>query len=88
MSWFLRVVLGKEVTNDRLERDSPGQIVGMLREAEVHLAKGLKAKGFSRHPGIVKQADYGWRKEYGEFRRTPVYARPLGVRVSGTGLLI
>lgn len=41
------------------------QIVLMLREAEVQLAKGLNVEEVARSLGIASQSYYRWRKEYG-----------------------
>jgi transposase-like protein len=41
------------------------QIVLMLREAEVQLAKGMSVEEASRSLGIAPQSYYRWRKEYG-----------------------
>ena len=41
------------------------QIVLMLREAEVQLAKGLNVEEVARSLGIAPQSYYRWRKEYG-----------------------
>ena len=41
------------------------QIVLMLREAEVQLAKGLGVEEVARSLGIAPQSYYRWRKEYG-----------------------
>jgi transposase-like protein len=41
------------------------QIVLMLREAEIHLAKGLSIEEISRNLGIAPQSYYRWPKEYG-----------------------
>lgn len=41
------------------------QIVIMLREAEIHLAKGLDITEVCRTLGISEQTYYRWRKEYG-----------------------
>jgi transposase-like protein len=41
------------------------QIVLMLREAEIQLAKGLNIEEVSRNLGIAPQSYYRWRKEYG-----------------------
>jgi len=41
------------------------QIVVMLREAEVQMAKGLDATQVCRNLGISEQTYYRWRKEYG-----------------------
>ena len=40
------------------------QIVMMLREAEIQLAKGLNIEKVFRNLGIAPQSDY-WCKEYG-----------------------
>jgi len=47
------------------KRFSPEQIIGMLREAEVRLAKGEKIKTICRSLGITEQTYYRWRKDYG-----------------------
>ena len=41
------------------------QIVVMLREAEIQLAKGLDIVDVCRTLGISEQSYYRWRKEYG-----------------------
>jgi transposase-like protein len=41
------------------------QIVVMLREAEIQLAKGLDITEVCRTLGISEQTYYRWRKEYG-----------------------
>ena len=41
------------------------QIVVMLREAEVQMAKGLDIDQVCRNMGISKYTYYRWRKEYG-----------------------
>jgi len=41
------------------------QIVLMLREAEIQLAKGLSIEEVSRNLGIAPQSYYRWCKEYG-----------------------
>ncbi len=41
------------------------QIVMMLREAEIRLARGLNIEEASRNLGIAPQSYYRWRKEYG-----------------------
>lgn len=41
------------------------QIVIMLREAEIQLAKGLDIAEVCRTLGISEQTYYRWRKEYG-----------------------
>jgi len=44
------------------------QIVSMLREAEVQLAKGQNIAEVCRGLGITDQTYYRWRKEYGGLR--------------------
>jgi len=41
------------------------QIVIMLREAEIQLAKGLDIAEVCRTLGVSEQTYYRWRKEYG-----------------------
>ena len=41
------------------------QIVLMLREAEIQLAKGLNVEEVARSLEIAPQSYYRWRKEYG-----------------------
>lgn len=41
------------------------QIVVMLREAEIQLAKGLDIVDVCRTLGFSEQSYYRWRKEYG-----------------------
>ena len=41
------------------------QIIGMLREAEVELAKGKTVKAIARKLGITEQSYYRWRRRYG-----------------------
>ncbi len=41
------------------------QIVVMLREAEIQMAKGLDIVQVCRNLGISEQSYYRWRKEYG-----------------------
>jgi len=41
------------------------QIVLMLREAEIQIAKGLNVEEVARSLGITTQSYYRWRKEYG-----------------------
>ena len=50
------------------KRHSSEQIVHMLREAEVELAKGASVKEVSKKLGITDQTYYRWRKEYGGLR--------------------
>ena len=41
------------------------QIIGMLREAEVELAKGKTVQAVARKLGVTEQSYYRWRKRYG-----------------------
>jgi len=41
------------------------QIVLMLREAEIQIAKGLNVEEAAHSLGIAPQSYYRWRKEYG-----------------------
>lgn len=41
------------------------QIVVMLREIEIQMAKGMDVIQACRSVGIVEQTYYRWRKEYG-----------------------
>ena len=44
------------------------QIIGKLREAEVHLGQGSTVSEVSRKLGITEQTYYRWRREYGGMR--------------------
>lgn len=46
------------------------QIIGMLREAEVRLAKGEKIGAISRGLGVSEQSYHRWRREYGGLKVT------------------
>lgn len=46
----------------------PEQIINKLREAEILLSQGSSVAEASRKIGIVEQAYYRWRKEYGGMR--------------------
>ena len=48
-----------------MARKKAEQIVVMLREAEVQMAKGLDTTEVCRNLGISEQTYYRWRKEYG-----------------------
>jgi hypothetical protein len=43
------------------KRFTPGQIIGMLREAEVKLSQGKNVKAIC----LTEQTYYRWRKDYG-----------------------
>ena len=47
---------------------TPEQIIGKLREAEVHLSQGLDVGEASRKIGVTEQTYYRWRKEYDGMR--------------------
>ena len=46
-------------------RFTPEQIIRKLREAEVHLSKGMTIPLAARQIGVTEQTYYRWRKEYG-----------------------
>lgn len=46
-------------------RSTPEQIIRKLREAEVHLSKGMTIPLAARQIGVTEQTYYRWRKEYG-----------------------
>jgi len=47
------------------KRFTPEQIITKLREAEIHLAKGLKVAEVCRQLDVTENTYYRWRKEYG-----------------------
>ena len=47
------------------KRYTPEQIIGILREAEVELSRGLQVRQICRKLGITGQTYYRWRREYG-----------------------
>jgi len=47
---------------------TPEQIVGKLREAEIHLSQGASIAEASKKLGVTEQTYYRWRKEYGGMR--------------------
>jgi len=47
------------------KRYSPEQIINLLREAEVHISKGLSVAETCRQIGVSEQTYYRWRREYG-----------------------
>ena len=44
------------------------EIIGKLREAEVHLAQGETVGQVVRRLGVSEQSYYRWRREYGGMR--------------------
>jgi len=44
------------------------QIIGKLREAEVHWGQGSTVGEVSRKLGVTEQTYYRWRREYGGMR--------------------
>lgn len=50
------------------KRRSSEQILHMLRQAEVELAKDQSVKEVAKKLGITEQTYYRWRKEYGGLR--------------------
>ena len=47
---------------------TPEQIINKLREAEIHINRGISIAEASRKIGITDQTYYRWRKEYGGLR--------------------
>ncbi len=47
------------------KRYGPEQVIRMLREAEVELAKGSKVPAVCKKLGVTPNTYYRWRKEYG-----------------------
>lgn len=47
------------------KRYRPEQIIGMLRQTEVELARGKRIGEVCRSLGISEQSYYRWRSEYG-----------------------
>jgi putative transposase len=47
------------------KRYSPEQIVGMLRQADVGLGRGLKVPEVCKQLGISEQTYCRWRQKYG-----------------------
>jgi transposase-like protein len=47
---------------------TPDQIIHLLRQAEVELAKGQSVPQVCRKLGVSEQTYYRWRKEYGGLR--------------------
>ena len=47
------------------KRHSPEEIIGLLRTAEIELAKGSKPEDACRKIGVTLHTYYRWKKEYG-----------------------
>ena len=47
------------------KRHSPEEIIGKLREVEIHMSQGASALEAIRGIGVTEQTYYRWRKEYG-----------------------
>ncbi len=47
---------------------TPEQIINLLRQAEVELAKGQPVPQVCRKLGVSEQTYYRWRKDYGGLR--------------------
>ena len=47
---------------------TPEQIINKLREAEIHINRGISISGVSRKIGVTEQTYYRWRKEYSDLR--------------------
>ena len=50
------------------KRYAAEEIIGKLREAEVHLAQGEAVGQVVRKLGVSEQSYYRWRREYGGMR--------------------
>ena len=50
------------------KRYAAEQIVAKLREAEVHLSKGLTTGEVCKKLGVTENTYYRWRREYGGLR--------------------
>jgi len=50
--------------------DSPGQLIGKLREAEALMSKGMTATQALGEIGISEHTYYRWGKKYGGTRAT------------------
>ena len=66
------------------KRYAAEQIVAKLREAEVHLSKGLKTGEVCKKLGITENTYYRWRREYGGLRveLAPAFPRRLVARMT------
>jgi putative transposase len=47
------------------KRFTPEQVIGMLREVDVGLSRGLNVGQICRDLQITEQTYYRWRREYG-----------------------
>ncbi len=47
------------------KRFSAEEIINKLREAEVHLSKGMTVGRMCKQLGVTDQTYYRWRREYG-----------------------
>jgi len=56
------------------KRFTAGQIIGLLREAEVKLSQGRQIGQTCRDMGITEQTYYRQRKEYGCMKTVPASA--------------
>jgi|TARA_B100000315_G_scaffold144035_1_gene133050 transposase len=54
------------------KRHSAEQIINKLREAEVHLAEGMRVELVAKKLGVTVQTYYRWRKEYGGIKTDQV----------------
>ncbi len=52
------------------KRYTAAEIVSKLREAEVHLSKGLTVAEAARKLAVSEQTYYRWKKEYGGLDKT------------------
>ena len=57
------------------KRDTPEQIISMLREAEVALAQGQSVGQACRTFGVSEQSYYRWRKELSVIKTTGTVER-------------
>ena len=55
----------------RGRKQTPEQIVSVLRQIEVAMANGKTAPAACKEAGIVEQTSYSWRKEYGGLSMNP-----------------
>jgi putative transposase len=55
----------------RGRKQTPEEIVNVLRQIEVAMANGKAAPAACKEAGIVEQTYYRWRKEYGGLSMNP-----------------